>query len=138
MTKKHQNNKNSYVADDLLVNYMHQKLQFEREKEKLKLRGKDLAEHDTYSNLKRRKFDVVERVFRSMANLIFFFKCIAEYPELEKVFEDDVLDLLGVKRNDSETDDSGFAFYNLLDYILIGKKGGRYADQGDDRIDFRL
>jgi hypothetical protein len=102
----------------------------------LKVRGKELAEDATYSKLKSKKFDVLDRVFRSMANLIFFFKCIAEYPELEKVFEDDVMDLLGVKRNEKQ--DLGFVFCDLLDYILIGRKGGRYAKEGDDRLDFRL
>jgi len=136
--KKSKTHDNGYLPDDLLVNYMRQKLQFERDKEKSKLRGKELAENETYSNLKKRKFDVLDRVFRSLANLIFFFKCIAEYPELEKVFEDDVMDLLGIKRNDPQKQDLGFVFYDLLDYILIGKKGGRYGEGPDDRLDFRL
>jgi hypothetical protein len=117
---------------------MREKLQFERDKEKSKVRGRELAEDATYSKLKRRKFDVLDRVFKSMANLIFFFKCIAEYPELEKVFEDDVMDLLGVKRNDPKKHDPGSVFSDLLDYILIGKKGGRFAEETDERLDFRL
>src|SRR5438552_1359582 len=136
--RKSRNRQNGYPPDDLLINYMRQKLHFERDKEKSKLRGKELAEDDTYSNLKKRKFDVIDRVFRSMANLIFFFKCIAEHPELEKVFEDDVMDLLGVKRNNPEKHDLGFVFYDLLDYILIGRKEGRYTKETDDRLNFRL
>jgi hypothetical protein len=29
-------------------------------------------------------------------------------------------------------------FYDLLDYIIIGRKGGRYSETEDDRVDFRL
>lgn len=130
--------KKGYLPDKLLTNYMREKLLFEKKKEESKLLGAELAENKTYSNLKKRKTDVLARVFRSMANLTFFFKCIAEHPELERLFDDDIMDLLGIRRNDPQNDDLGFAFYDLLDYILIGGKGGRYKEKKDDRIDFRL
>jgi hypothetical protein len=110
---------------------MREKLQFENKKTEQKLRGEELAENDTYSSLKKRKTNVLDRIFTSMANLTFFFKCIAEHPELNKLFEDDVKDLLGVRSMRHEV--YGFMFINLLEGILmLGERSINYEK------DFRL
>ena len=119
----------SYVPDVIVTNYMREKLQFGKEKEKLGLRGKDLQENSAYSNLRKRKTDALDRIFVSMANLTFFFECVAKNPDLEELFEDDIKDLLGVRRNDQNTDIYGFILARLLYSILIvHKSDNNYND----------
>lgn len=125
-----------YPPDALLVNYMREKLLYETSNSESRIR-KRKAKNATYSRLKKKKFDVIDRVFRSMANTVFFFKCIAEYPVLERVFEDDIANLLGLRRINQEKD-IGFVFSDLMDYILIGSKEGRFGPGPDNRLDFRL
>jgi len=85
-----------------------------------------------YSNLRKRKTDALDRIFTSMANLTFFFECIAKYPDFEVLFEDDIKDLLGVRRNDQNTDIYGFMLARLLYSILIVQKSDNNFN------DFRL
>src|SRR5438067_10161537 len=58
-------------------------------------------------------------IFPAMANLTFFFRCISKYPELREVFEDDVKDLLGVRRENPQPNNHGFIIFNLLHSILL-------------------
>jgi hypothetical protein len=119
-----------YVPDTLILNYVRDKLHFEQRRHELKLRGEDLR-NITYSNLKKRKFDVLTRVFTSMANLIFFFECISKYPVLEQLFEDDLKDLLGIRRSNPQHQVSGYIFARLLNSIL-------FVQKNSDEDDFRL
>jgi hypothetical protein len=109
----------SYVPDKSIVNYMNEKLQFEKERNKLSLRGEALQTNPLYSTLKKRKVDVLDRVFRSMANIVFFFDRISTEEDLREDFEDDVKDLLGVRRDNPEERIYGFIFYRLVSSILI-------------------
>ena len=46
-------------------------------------------------NLDRMKVYILNKhIFQAMANLTFFFESIAESPELQEVFEDDIKELL--------------------------------------------
>jgi hypothetical protein len=113
------NDVKGYLPDDLIVNYIHDKLQFEKKKNEQKLQGKDLAENETYSNLKKRKVDVVDKIFASMSNLKFFFDCIAKYQILEELFEDDIQDLLGIRRTNPQGQIRGHILSDLLYSILF-------------------
>jgi hypothetical protein len=106
-------NKNGYVPDKLVVNYMQQKLHFEKKRKSEKLQGRELAEDDEYLALKKRKTDVLDRIFRSMANLIFFFECMAKHSELDELFDEDIKDLLGIRREDPQRQVLGFVFLDL-------------------------
>src|SRR5919106_435625 len=99
-----------YMPDEVLTNYMHEKLRFEKKRKREKLHGRELNEDIEYSRLKKRKIDVLDRIFRSMANLTFFFQCISEYPELADIFDDDVKDLLGIRRYYQQKQEFGFIF----------------------------
>ena len=126
---------NGYVADELVVNYMQKKLRFERRRMSEELRGKELVENKEYSSLKKRKTDVLDRIFRSMANLIFFFQCIAEYSELAEVFDDDIKNLLGIRRKDPQKQGLGFVFLELMLSIIKVEK--QSLDEQNEK-DFRL
>jgi hypothetical protein len=89
---------NGYLPHDAVINYMRDRLHFEKTRNKLKLKGQDLAGDNSYRNLKKRKTDVLDIMFKSMADILFF-KSIAKHQELQDIFEDDIMDLLGIKRN---------------------------------------
>jgi hypothetical protein len=127
--------KNGYVADELVVNYMQKKLRFERRRMSEELRGKELVKNKEYSSLKKRKTDVLDRIFRSMANLIFFFQCLAEHSELAEVFDNDIKDLLGIRRKDPQKQVLGFVFLELMLSIIKVKK--QPLDEQNEK-DFRL
>jgi hypothetical protein len=76
-------------------------------------------------------------IFPSMATLVFFFKCIASYPELRPIFENDIKDLLGIRRVNPEPGNYGFIVFNLLHAILLVGEGPYLNTRGHNR-DFRL
>lgn len=88
--------------------------------------------------LDKEKVAVLDKyIFQSMANLRFFFKSIAAYPQLREVFEDDIKDLLGIRRNNPQPNNYGFIIFNLLHSILqIGE--GVYNEKRSHNKDFRL
>lgn len=96
----------------------------------------ELKGHKRY--LDKEKVEILNKyIFPSMANLVFFFKCIASYPELRPIFEDDIKDLLGVRRLSPKPGNYGFIIFNLLHAILlIGE--GLYLDTRGHNKDFRL
>ena len=77
----------------MLVRYLHKTLELERMKQK-KL---DLSSATVRSNdeIKVRMLD--NQVFRSMANLMYFFEFLNLHPELIDKFGDDVVDLLRLR-----------------------------------------
>jgi hypothetical protein len=131
----------SFDPDSRLIQYMQERLQLSVEMEKLDAAGEEFSSEINTKDrgLRTKKTRVLDQiVFPAMANLIYFFKSIAVHPELQTIFENDIKDLLGIRRDDPQKHDSGFLFYDLLDYIIIGSKEGRYSDKRDDRVDFRL
>lgn len=88
--------------------------------------------------LDKEKVAVLDKyIFPSMANLRFFFKSIAAYPQLREVFEDDIKDLLGIRRNNPQPDNYGFIIFNLLHSILLTGEGVCNEKRRHNK-DFRL
>jgi hypothetical protein len=112
-----------YVPNNDLVNFLRTQLHRKKEIEA----GRDSLEEDKVKrNNKKDRLKVYyldKHIFQAMANLAFFFEAIAKHPELEKIYEDDIKDLLGIRRK-KLFDKSmrkplcGFMFYNLLHNIL--------------------
>ena len=75
-----------------------------------------------------------EIVFPAMANLIYFFKMVSEHPELQKTFEDDIKDLLGVRRYNPKSYNYGYVFSHLIAYILMIKTSGKPLKEDDFRL----
>jgi hypothetical protein len=134
-------NRKGYIPDSLVVNYMQQRLRFEKRRESEKLRGRDLKEDEEYPRLKKRKTDVLDRIFRSMANLTFFLQSVSDHPELAKVFDDDIKDLLGIKSADHRKQVPGYIFTNLIRSILKAERQSIQSprkERGPHNKDFRL
>ena len=114
---------------------MDDRFQFEKRHITEQLRGPSLASDPDYNKLKRRKNYIVDKVFQSMANLLFFFESIGNVPsstwiritpdkrkrkideigreahkELQKLFEDDVKDLLGIRSKNPKDKKQSYAF----------------------------
>jgi hypothetical protein len=118
----------------ILKRYMWEKLQIEKKKEQAKMGGggpseEELRRFNTIRNDKKRVLEKV--IFPAMANLIFFFESIDQEPILNEAFEDDMLELLGIRRNGPSPTNYGLFFVRLFRSILGVKL--EY-----DRKDYRL
>ena len=113
----------------MLVRYLHKTLELERMKQK-KL---DLSSATVRSNdeMKVRMLD--NQVFRSMANLMYFFEFLNLHPELIDKFGDDVVDLLGLKGGGSRNP-KGEGFVRLVIALLAE---GSIAYDDDKRFYYR-
>lgn len=72
-------------------------------------------------NLDRMKVYYLDKIFKAMADLAFFFEATAKHPELEKIYKDDIKDLLGIRRKKPSGKPKplcGFMFSDLLRNIL--------------------
>jgi hypothetical protein len=145
---KPENEGKPYLPDDVLLNYMQEKLQFEIKYIKEDSRGR--TSDPEYDLLNKRKNDVLKKVFKSMANLVFFFESIANIPSssmpymepnerearkvIRELFENDVKDLLGIRRNPNDKRQNYAFVFDRLIHSLI------YTGDGDvDKADyFRL
>jgi hypothetical protein len=92
-------------------------------------------EHKRYLD-KQKVIMLNKYIFPSMANIVFFFRYISRYPEIKRVFENDIKDLLGVRRENPQEGNYGFIFSDLLCSILMPGLG-YYNDEKRDK-DFRL
>lgn len=88
-------------------------------------------------SLRTRKVRILnDIIFQAMADLTFFFETISVYPELQVVFDNDVKDLLGVRRNSVQ--EYGFMFLNLLRSILILRDMESKERPRNKQDDFRI
>ncbi len=122
MADNDENDQKCYIPDSTLVKFMGRKLRIEKMKEEIHL-STEASPSDSFKKEIRKndrmKSHILDKfIFPSMANLTFFFECIAEYPELQKTFEDDIKELLGIKRNNPVSKIYGFMFSKLIDCIL--------------------
>ena len=97
------------MPNEELRSYVHEKLEYQIALEKLEAAGEsDRRTQLTQSerqvlnkdgSLRTRKVNLLNNViFPSMANLLFFFESVAKYPQLQKVFDSDIRDLVGINR----------------------------------------
>lgn len=94
------------------------------------------------SDIKDKKIDRLKvhyldkHIFQAMANLIFLFEAMALFPELKKLYEDEVKDLLGVRHDESRQ--YGFIFRNMLRSILVIRNEEFGTKPLNKHGDFRL
>jgi hypothetical protein len=133
--KINRHDKERITPDGLLKRYMWEKLQLEKKNHQATTGGKDLSEEDLkrYEAIRTDKKRILENViFPAMANLIFFFESIDQEPILLKVFKenDDVEDLLGIRRIGPSPENYGIFFIRLFRSML----GLNYYDKEDYRL----
>jgi len=140
MTTKKQVGIKHYIPNRDLVSLLRKQLHRIKETQA----GRESPESDKGRNNKMDRMKVYyldKHIFQAMANLEFFFEAIAKHPELEKIYEDDIKDLLGIRRK-KPSDNSkrkplcGFTFSDLLSNIL--KVSGSPFERREIVNDFRL
>jgi hypothetical protein len=88
--------------------------------------------------LDKEKVTILDKyVFPSMANLAFFFRSVSRYPELKKIFDNDIRDLLGINRINPQQNKFGFIFFELVRSILLVEEG-IYREEVANKDDFPL
>src|SRR5215469_2154075 len=142
MTAKEQDEKEDYTPNNKLVSLLSMELNRIRETQA----GRELSEAEKRRNntMDRKKvYYLNNHIFQAMADLVFFFEAIATHPELEDLYEDDIKDLLGIRRkspsssNESEPKPlCGFMFHKLLSNIL--KVSDSPFERRENVKDFRL
>lgn len=108
-----------YTPNTHLVDYFKDVLQ-QNKSIKSKRRQENAGEsQEVNKNLPRMKIHYLDKhIFQAMANLMFFFQTIAEHKELQEVYEEDIKDLLGIRRANPNELPYGFVFVELISVIL--------------------
>ena len=111
-----------YLFSEYLDRYLQEKLKVEKLKQESGDKISKLDMPRIKANDKNKVKILNNHIFRSMANLVYFFEFINKHPELEGVFDDDVEDLFGlrgshVKRHKIE-DGKYLVFLRFLDAVL--------------------
>jgi hypothetical protein len=118
--RKGQDGIKDYNPHKGLVNNLKEQLQRRKEIQA----GRESPEEKRNNQIYRMKNYYLDKyIFPAMANLAFFFELTARDPELEKLYRDDIKDLLGIRRKKPSDESkpkplSGFMFQNLLHNIL--------------------
>jgi len=113
--KKQKTNK-SYTPSRSLSSFLEETLQIEIEKQNLRSAGAKMSEdlEVRIKNNKRMKVHILDKIiFPSMANLVVFFEYVSNHGNLQKVFDDDIQELILGKK-----DSGSIKFRRLLDGIL--------------------
>ena len=128
----------SYVYSHTIEDLLKDQLRYFIDKKKIdecRDVGEDVSKERMNHNktkrlLQRRKVDVLDKhIFRSMANLVIFFKYLEDHPELREIYEEDVKELLGFIGKNAKYEDN--IITRLLQSILKW-------DSNNDPNNFRL
>ena len=105
----------SYAYSHTIEDLLRDQLRYFMDKKKIDDRrdvGEDVSKERINHNktkrlLQRRKVDVLDKhIFRSMANLVLFFKYLEDHPELREIYEEDVKELLGFIGKNAKYEDN--------------------------------
>ena len=122
-----------YSADYAMIRLMTNLLQYHSD-----LEYGRTVEKNRKRYLDKEKVTILDKfIFPAMANLTFFFKSISRYQELKQIFENDIEDLLGVRRENPQYNKYGFIFSQLVLSILLIEEEA-YSEEAADRDDFPL
>ena len=113
-----------------LTKYLDQTLRLERMKQK----RLDLPSKLVRNNDEKKVRTLDNHIFRSVANLIYFFEFLNLYPDLINKFGEDIEDLLGFKSGGSSRNPKGEGFVRFIIALLAEGSIG-YDD--DRRFNFR-
>lgn len=114
-----------FGPDSELKEYLSKRLQIAKQMDEMDAAGREIPPevYASEKSLRTKKVRILNGiVFQAMADLTFFFECIAEHPDLKDIFDNDIQDLLGLRRNTPESQRSGYMFARLIRSILITNK----------------
>ena len=121
MKKAKINNEKYFTPSERLIYFLNKRLHLEKTKLEVKngIRANLLPEEEKSEfNLRTEKNRILnDIVFPSMSNLTYFFQFIASNSELQKIFDDDIKDLLGLRRKNKKMK-VGYMFEYLLTGML--------------------
>jgi hypothetical protein len=111
-----------YTPNARLVEHMQRTLHNVKKLQQIDTAGKDVPkavekEKAALSAARTRILDDV--VFQAMADITFFFSAVGAHPEIQKLFDDNIKEILGVKRIDPKETPYGFMFAALVSGMLI-------------------
>ena len=113
----------SYAPDRRLVDFIRDRLQLSKQLKDLagekripKKLSKEAVRLGTQKN--RMLNDIL---FQAMADITFFFSIVNFYPEIQKIFDDDIKEILGVKRVNPKNTPYGFMFIALVAGMLLNQ-----------------
>lgn len=117
-----------YKPSKWLVEYMVERLQLDiRERKEISGGGQIKESLKLEGNIRVKKIRVLDRIFQDMADLTFFFRAISSHPELEKIFEKDMEDLVGLRHyGRAFLDRDSKAILPTLLLYLVAKEGDNY------------
>lgn len=130
-----------------LRDYMSKRLQISKQMDQIDAAGEEIPNEIYASNksLSTKKVRILNGIiFQAMADLTYFFGCIAEHPELRDIFDSDIKDLLGLRYNPRKSQRPGYVFSRLIRSILILDKKLEFDQEdvkrkrGDELNDYRL
>lgn len=139
-----ENKQKHFSPDTSLISYFDEKLRLEKiysdiqdgkrgENGKLTQEEKELERR-----LRVKKTRILDGIiFPSMINLTFFFECIANHKELQVLFEDDLKDLFGIKRNNPIEKNYAYVLDILIKSILKWDLNAKESSKPDIK-NFRL
>jgi hypothetical protein len=121
-----------YTPNVHLVDYFKNILQQNKSKRRQESARKSQEDN---KNLPRMKVHYLDKhIFQAMADLMFFFQTIAEHKELQEVYEDDIKDLLGIRRAKPNELQYGFVFVELIS-VILSLRTREYEYLNEDEID---
>jgi hypothetical protein len=122
---------------------MSKRLKLSKEMEKIDAAGDEFSNeiNSQDKSLRTKKVRILnDIVFQAMADLTFFFNSIALHSELQSSFDNDIKDLLGVRRENlqGKPPEYGFMLLSLLRSILIIRDIEYKERPRNKQDDFRL
>ncbi len=113
-----------YTPDARLVEHMQRTLHMTKKLEQINAAGKDVPkdiekQKGALSAARTRILDEV--VCQAMADITFFFSAVGAHPEIQKLFDDDIKEILGVKRLNPKDTPYGFMFGALVSGMLLNR-----------------
>ena len=102
MKGKHNSDEKSYVPSDTVLRYFKDRVTLSRKIQQFDSVGEEIPDEIKREdgNLRKRKVEILDNhIFPSMANLVIFFKYIAENDQLRDLFEEDIKELVGINYN---------------------------------------
>jgi hypothetical protein len=133
--------RNDYTPDDTLREFLKDRLEVSRKMKDIDAGGKNYSDElkgeikNRNHGLGTKKVRILnEIVFPSVANVLYFFNEISKHPELQKTFNEDIKDLLGVHRHNPNPNNYGYIFSNLIASILMVEWTGKHLEEDDFRL----
>jgi len=119
-----------------LTSYLDETLEMEKykskphkQKQKLKQKQKQQMARKIRSN-DEKKVRMLDYLFKSMADLIYFFEFVNNHPVLIERFDDDILDILGLR--ESQLSETPAAFSRFIQALICG----RFCDEVHQGYDY--